>query len=491
MKSDLRVLFLAAEADPYVKIGGLGDFAGSLPPALLALGDLDVRLAIPFHGAIHRRHLELKRVAAFELPHPTGPQHAEILETSYQGLPVYLVGGTPINPDGPVYTPDNLADGFKFTFFSLAVLEFLHRIDWAPHIIHANDWHTSPAIYALSLGNDAFYRETATILGLHNLPYMGNGAGPALASFGLSPALGSALPWWAQDFPLPLGLLAADQIVAASPNYALEVLTPEFGSGLDDFLHTRADTVSGILNGIDVTSWDPTADQALAMRYSVDTLDERTHNKSVLVEEFGLDSNPRLPLIAMVTRMDPQKGIDLLPEALNRVSDLGWQIILLGTGMPAMEDIARAVERQYQRRVRAAIRFDALLSRRIYAGADLLLLPSRYEPCGLAQMIAMRYGCVPVARATGGLRDTIIDHSPAQVGTGFLFPAASSISLANAIRRAINVFNTPETWRHIQQNGMRQDFSWERFARQYKDLYHQVYTRKIEQSQTTADKDHG
>lgn len=486
MHSDMKILLLAAEADPFIKVGGLGDVAGSLPIALKATCGMDVRLVIPFHGAIQRKAFDWKRIASFDVPKPGKPVRAEALETDVHGVPVYLITGAPIPADAPVYTSNAGADAYKFTFFSLAALELARQLDWTPDLIHANDWHTAPALYALYLrrDQDRFFKNTATLLGLHNLPYLGEGAGAALSSYGLPPAYDSTLPWWAQDMPLPLGLLAADQIVAASPTYAQEIMTPEFGSGLERFLTSRADSISGILNGINQDQWDPRHDEALTARYGADNLESRRDNKTALLREFGLREDPEIPLLAMVTRMDPQKGIDLVPAALHKIARQRWNAILLGTGVPEIEEAVRELEVEFQGRLRAAIRFDAMLSRRIYAGADMLLIPSRYEPCGLTQMIAMRYGCLPLARATGGLKDTIQDYQPDHPGTGFLFSRANAKDFAKALRRALHLYPQRSEWIKLQQIGMRQDFSWGRFARQYAELYQTVINRRRRQVQT-------
>jgi starch synthase len=483
----LRVLFLAAEADPFIKIGGLGDIAGSLPRALHNLSrretqgiEIDIRLVIPFHGAIQRQAYPLRTVANFDIPYQDGHTPVEVLHLDMDGLPVYMIGGALIDPDEPVYTQDAAADGLKFAFFSLAALKLARQLDWRPHLLHANDWHTAPAIYALSLIRlqDAFFQETISLLGLHNLPYMGIGADEALSQFGLPPATGSTLPEWAQHTPLALGLLAADHIVAVSPTYAQEILTPQFGSGLDEFLRAHAGKISGILNGIDQERWDPSSDQALAVNYDRQNLSSRLANKTAIQDEFDLDKDARLPLMALVSRMDPQKGVDLLPAALHQLrmepayAGRPWQMIILGTGDPTLEAAVRRLEASFPWQVRTAIRFDAALSRRIYAGADMLLIPSRYEPCGLTQMIAMRYGCVPVACATGGLKDTIQDYGQSQDSTGFLFEEPTSEALTEAIGRALNVYSSPNAWQGLQQRGMQRDFSWKRFARQYFDLYH-------------------
>jgi starch synthase len=335
-------------------------------------------------------------------------------------------------------------------------------------------------VYALGLNREpgSFFSNTVTLLGVHNLPYLGVGAGEAMVAFGLPPAVQSDLPWWAQKMPLPLGLLAADEIVAPSPTYAREILTEEFGSGLQDFLSAQQQKITGILNGINTETWDPEQDQALATRYNIQTLPQRMVNKKALQEEFGLEVNPGIPLLGMVTRMDPQKGVDLVPEALDLISDEPWQAIILGTGVTTLEAAVRRLEARYPQRVRAVIRFDTQLSRRVYGGADALLIPSRYEPSGLTQMIAMRYGCVPIARATGGLRDSIRDCGQNSDCTGFLFSEVSPESLAGALRRALTLFKDQQSWQRLQKMGMAEDFSWQGSARKYLELYDRLVRRR-------------
>ncbi len=480
MDPDLNVLFLAAEAEPLVKIGGLGDVAGSLPKALRSLkkpaakfGALDVRLVIPVHGGVDLEEYGFRPAAKFAVPRAGEPIPAEAWHTELDGVPVYGIVGPLIVPEDPVYSADPGVDGPKFTFFSLAALELARSLDWRPHVLHANDWHTAPAVYWLALHRERsqFFADTASILEVHNLPYLGVGAESALASFDLPPATGSALPRWARRLPLPLGLLAADHIVTVSPGYAAEILTPEFGSGLEGFLRTRADSITGILNGLDLTRWDPANDPHVPVQFSDAELAHRVRNKIALQAALDLPPEPDLPVIAMITRLDHQKGVDIALEALRKIADRDWQAVILGTGDPGLERSTRSLASEHKNRVRALIQFDPALSRKIYAGADMMLIPSRYEPCGLTQMIAMRYGCVPVARATGGLRDTIRDYDHDAKGTGFLFQAADSDALASALRRSLDRYSDKRRWIGIQRRGMREDFSWERSARRYANLY--------------------
>jgi len=480
--NSLRVLFIASESAPFVKIGGLGDVAGSLPRALRALASLDspenspavdVRLAIPFHAAIPRQDYALQRVAAFSIDHMSGRIPAEAYLTEVMGVPVYLIASPAFPPNAPVYSNDWGFDAHKYIFFSLATLELARALEWPPDVVHANDWHTAAAVYALSLRRpyDPFFHHTATLLGLHNLPYMGMGGSFPLYAFYLPPTTNPALPEWARHLPLPLGLAAADHIVAVSPGYAQEILTAEYGAGLENFLRTRAADISGILNGLDGDAWRPDCDQQLSASYRFDDLGPRQINKSALCSELGLQVDPAVPLLAMVSRLDYQKGIDLAIQALRQVASLpqAWQVIVLGTGLPMLEASLLALQQTYPNRVRVITSFDVALSRRIYSGADVLLIPSRYEPCGLTQMIAMRYGCVPLARATGGLRDTIRDDGAA--GTGYLFEAPTPEAMAATLGRMLVDYANPDLWQAMQINGMRQDFSWDRSARAYLARY--------------------
>jgi len=480
--SKLNVLFVASEADPLVKVGGLGDVAGSLPaflrqiPEESGLPELDVRLAIPFHPSIRQKVKDARLVAKFEVPHPSGPLPAQAYQTEVNGVPVYLISGAYIPEEGPVYSPDHRVDALKYVFFSLAVLELPKALNWPVDILHANDWHTALSPYILSLRKkqDPFYRSTGSMLSVHNLPFMGAGAEKVVTEFGIPSVRDSHMPVWSWQIPLPMGLQAADKIVAVSPTYAEEILTPEFGCDLQEFLKTRRRALSGILNGLDTRNWDPQTDDEIPARFSVDDLPARTANKQALQGEFDLEAEPEVPLLILIGRFDRQKGVDIALSGLKLVKDLPWQIIMLGTGDPLLEESAHRMEAELHGKVRAALRFDARLARRMYAGGDILLMPSRYEPCGLAQMIAMRYGCLPLARATGGLRDTITDDPTDKTSTGFLFAAASPEAFAKRLSRALEQYQNREAWQAMQLRGMLQDFSWQKSAIDYAKIYLEI-----------------
>jgi len=478
MGRPLQILFLAAEAAPFVKIGGLGDVAGSLPQALGNLPDPpDVRMVLPYYSNLNLADNQTEPLASFTIQENGQELLAEAYRVLNQEVPVYLINGEPIQRSTSVYSDDGYQDGRKFTFFSMAAMELAKSLKWQPDVLHAHDWHASPAVYNLKLirNSDAFYSDTKSLLTVHNLPYMGYGAGKALVSFGLPPAQDSDLPDWAQYLPLPLGLYAADKINTVSNGYAQEMLTPEFGAGLDGYLTTRKDDLSGILNGLDAMSWNPEVDSEIPHNYGKGEFTVRQKNKSALLSELGLESKSGTPLLAMINRMDSQKGVDLVPDALRRLQNRGWQAVILGTGDPDLEEQSRQLDRDLPQ-VRSVLRYDAGLARRIYAGADMMLIPSRYEPCGLTQMIAMRYGCVPVARATGGLKDTIGDYDRETVSqsTGFLFYEARADDLAGALRRALEVYHDKRRWRGLQRRGMKKNFSWKKSAEKYFRLYQQV-----------------
>jgi starch synthase len=271
-----------------------------------------------------------------------------------------------------------------------------------------------------------------------------------------------------------MGLASADYITTVSPTYAREILTPEFGCDLQDFLQMRSGSIAGILNGLDEKSWDPALDKALAENFDLQNLEKREIDKQALLDEYVLPKIQEMPLLILISRMDRQKGVDLVVEGLRLVAGLPWQAILLGTGEPSLEAACRQLEAEFPYRVRAVVRFDAALSRRMYAGGDMLLMPSRYEPCGLAQMIAMRYGCLPVARSTGGLRDTVIDTQVPESSTGFLFEDSTPAALAAALRHAIAAYKDRQGWQARQRCAMGQDFSWQRSAQAYAMLYNRL-----------------
>ena len=471
MSQTINILFLAAEAEPFVKVGGLGDVAGSLPRALRALssqvtGDikLDLRLVLPLHSVI--RQNSLRPLGIYSIPRGKSEVQVEAFEGVLEGMPVYFISGEPIRASGSVYSSNNKLDAEKYAFFSFAALELPNQINWNPDIIHANDWHTALASYGNLVKRwDEKTRRVFSIVTIHNLPFMGPDVTETLEAYGL-PLANTDLPVWARVMPMPLGLWASDAIVAVSPTYAEEILHAEFGCGLQDFFRNRSDSLRGILNGLDTVSFNPETDPALAANFIADSLSVRPRDKAALQERVGLPILPDVPLLGMVTRMDPQKGVDIALKGLRMLDKYDWQFVLLGAGDAKLEALARRLQQDRPDRVRVETRYDAKLARQIYGGADIFLMPSRYEPCGTSQMISMRYGCIPLVRAVGGLHDTVTDSE-----TGFVFVDTKVKSFNDTVRRAMKLYPDRARWENLQKAGMALDFSWPKSASKYFELY--------------------
>lgn len=476
MPGSTNVLFLAAEAEPFIKVGGLGDVAGSLPrflrslPAEITHGAvIDARLVLPLHAVIRAERHGLRPLLVFSVRRNGLPVSVQVMSAQFDGMPVYLLDAEPISSVGSVYSMDPSMDGEKYAFFSMAALELTRHLDWRVNVIHANDWHTALSCYALLLGRrKGEYSGVVSVLTVHNLPFSGPPLDKQLSELNLE-EVQTGLPGWAKSRPLALGLWAADAIVAVSPTYAREIQTAVWGAGLDRYLRARHESLHGILNGIDAESFNPAVDPAIGSNYGLPTLGKRRANKIALQIRLGLPVDADVPLFSVVSRLDPQKGIDLLAAAMRKLRDLNWQAVVLGTGLPRLERAVKRLEQEFEGRVRVEIRFDAGLARQIYAGADALLMPSRYEPCGLSQMIAMRYGCLPIVSSVGGLNDSVVDGQ-----TGFHMGSPTSARLAVAVRRAVGLLADKEAWARMQRAAMAQDFSWTASASKYFGLYQQL-----------------
>lgn len=476
MTKTRNILFLAAEAAPFVKIGGLGDVAGALPQALRALPEedangyfLDVRLAIPLHMVIRSESATLRPVTTFSLKRAGTDVTVQVFATKVGDFPVYFIAGDPITSSASVYSPNASLDGEKYTFFSLAALEMAKYLDWQPDIIHANDWHTALAAYALKLKHhQGEMKARKAVLSIHNLPFLGPDLTGKMAAYRL-PLTETDLPKWARAMPMPLGLWAAEKNIAVSPSYAKELLTKKEGAGLESFLQKHQDSLAGIINGIDTDSFDPATDKAIANNFSAERLDERAWNKAALQQILGLEINSSIPLFGIVSRMETQKGIDTALDALGKLKGEFWQAIILGTGDPVLEKKAKRLAAKYADRIKVEIRYDDRLARKIYAGSDIFLMPSRYEPCGLSQMIAMRYGCLPIVRGVGGLKDTVKDGE-----TGFVYEGDRPKDLIKAINAALEIYKEDAHWRSLQRNAMAENFSWRASAKKYAALYEKV-----------------
>ena len=469
----MNVLFASFEMSPLAKVGGLGDVAGSLPQALRARG-AEVRVAMPMHGIIDRKKLDAQLVLSdVKVPWPGGDQRANLWFTKSRGVPVYLVQNEHYFERPKVYGYDDDLD--RTLFFCDAMLACAPHLGFRPDVIHAQDWHAAMLLSRLAVAPHP-WDAAGRVYTIHNLALQGNfehdwaqrhGIGPAQLVMPHGVDGGLAYSCMAQ------GILHADRVNTVSDTYAREILTPEYGAGLDPLLRAREDVLSGIVNGIDYDEFNPATDAALAQRYDADSLERRTDNRHALRREMGLPDRAGVPLFGVVTRLFAQKGIDLVAEAFQwALHDHPCQLVVLGTGDQVVHDMLTRLQDRYPEQLSVRLDFDPPLGQRIYAGCDVFLMPSRYEPCGLGQLISLRYGAVPLVRRTGGLADTVEDADPALThGTGFMFDDATPEALRGCVERAINAWLNQDGWRAMQERGMRQDWSWNRAAGQYLSLY--------------------
>jgi starch synthase len=487
MHAPLRVLFIAAEAEPFIKVGGLGDYGGSLPKAISEIAQpdkssIDIRVVLPYHNGIELHIPSFTKVVKIQVRTKSGYAKGIVYQFNHHEILYYIIKRLG-NPSGyeNVYNIIQIDDARKYIFFSLACLELIKVLNWAPDIIHANDWHTAISVYELSQRKkeDKFYRSIRSLLTIHNLPYVGEGSQPVLSEYRLSPLRSKLFPSWAKFLPLSMGLKTADEIVAVSPTYAEELKENEFGNGFVQFFMENTFKTTGILNGINTSLWDPQSDHYLNQNYSTKNLEDRNLNKLKILEEFGFEKKLDKPLLILISRLTTQKGIDILLQGLPAVLDDDWSAIFLGRGQPEIEKALKELESKIHDRFKVILEFNNPLAHRLYASGDILLMPSLYEPCGLSQLIAMHYGCIPVARCVGGLKDSIITK-PAALRTGYLFEKADVPSFSQILRKALSDFGDAKKWELIQKRAMSVDFSWNKSAGLYVDLYRTMLTKNIE-----------
>jgi starch synthase len=477
----IRVLFASSEVEPFYKVGGLGDYSGSLPNALASLSlindkKIDIRVVVPLHDPSTIDAFSLSEEFSISFDSRSGTVTGIVYSAFFNGITHYFI--RQIKPEilsTDVYDSNQHINALKFAFFSIACIKMLSHLDWQPDILHANDWHSALIINQLNhlqIMNDK--GETIrTVLAIHNMPFMGHGSEKILQNFMINPISINTIPDWAQYLPLPMGIASADKIVAVSPTYAEELKTNYFAYGLENYFIENKEKLTGIINGIDTKQWDPSTDKFILQNFSFKSIQRRIKNKYTLLDDLGLDTNSERPLLIVISRLENQKGIDLILDTLTSITDLNWNAIILGSGHHGYEHAFRALEREQPSRIRAFIEYNATLARKLYSSGDMILMPSLYEPCGLSQMIAMRYGCVPIAHAVGGLKDSIITE-PEIKRTGFLFDNPTSSDFTTCIKTAFNIYQNKDGWRTIQINGMKMDYSWSRSAKKYADLYHEL-----------------
>ena len=478
--SRLRLLFATSECAPLVKTGGLADVSAALPVALARLG-IDVRMLLPAYRQVLAQLPQCREIA--RLASSANLPAARLLQCrTDSGVPLYALDCPEFydRPGGP-YQDETGSDwsdnALRFGLLSRAAALLAgggSPLDWRPQVLHCNEWQTALAPAYLRYGA---HTPAAALVTIHNLAFQGIFEPELLAALGL-PAESfrpDGVEYYGKLSFLKAGLQYADAITTVSPGYAQEIQGEELGFGLQGLLAARKDRLYGILNGIDTAMWDPANDPLIACRYSADTLAAKAGNKRALRERLGLADTPDVPLFAVVSRLTEQKGLDWLLEIAPQLLALPAQLALLGGGEPEFERSFRALAQRHPRQVSATIGFDETLAHLIEAGADAFLMPSRFEPCGMNQMYSQRYGTPPIVRATGGLADTVVDCTQANLAagsaSGFVFHEASAAALLAALGRAAGAWRDNAIWRALQKNGMARDFSWDASARRYAEIY--------------------
>lgn len=483
MDEKLTVWFAASEAAPFFKAGGLGDVAGALPQALERENGVEMKVILPLYASMpdqFRQHL--RNVENFTVKVGWREQYCGIKTLHHAGVDYYFIDNEYYFGRSALYGYED--DGERFAFFSQAIIEAMDQLNEYPDLIHCNDWHTAviPVLLKDKYGWSEKFDQIKTVLTIHNLQFQG-----IYDQFVLSDWFGigynafhyHGLEFYNQVNLLKGGIYYSDQVTTVSPNYAKEIMTPEFGNGLEGALKDNAWKMHGILNGLDTEVYDPKTNPALAYHYSVEKKENKKKNKQFLHNKVGLPEKEETLLIGIVTRLTEQKGIQLLQPLFDRLSKRDLQIVILGTGERWMEEMVWNAQNRYPEKIKSILAFDSTLAQQIYAGADLFLMPSAFEPCGLAQMNAMVYGTLPLVHETGGLFDTVIPYnSVTGAGDGFSFYEFNPEIMLQMIDHALFVFKEEkEQWEIMMDRAMQKDFSWKKAAGKYLNLYQTAINR--------------
>ena len=486
----MKILIATSEAVPFAKTGGLADVSGALPAALRALGH-DVRLALPRYRSVSLEKFMLRPLLEeMAVMFPGNAQVGSILHSTLPGtdIPAYFVRQDAYFDRDGLYGekgadyPDN-AD--RFAFYCMAALWTLKGLAWQPDVIHCNDWQTALIPTYLKnlpvLRNDSFYDRIRTLYTIHNLAYQGAFPPGVLPKIGLDQSVyhPEGLEFYGKVNLMKSGIVYSDALSTVSKTYAQEIQTKEFGAGLEGILRARADRLHGIMNGIDYTIWNPEIDEFIPAHFSARDLRGKAKCKKALQKAVGLPEDGQVPLIGMISRLDKQKGFDLLEENLPKIVRMDVQLAILGTGDPKYHAMLEEAAKKYPKKISANLKFDNTLAHLIEAGSDMFLMPSRYEPCGLNQLYSLRYGTIPIVRKTGGLADSIVDATAKTLksgeATGFVFEEYEADAMHAAFKRAVDLHRKkPDQWRQLIQNAMSKDFSWDHSAREYETLFRKI-----------------
>jgi starch synthase len=481
MPGSLRVVIVASEVVPFAKTGGLADVAGALPVALARMGH-QVSVIMPRYPMVERAVRSLEKVSeGLTVPMGSSIEQGAVWSARLAPkTPVYFIEQQAYFDRDALYTsasgdyPDNAQ---RFAFFAKAALEACRALKLQPDIIHCHDWQTAliPAYLKVAFPHDPVFASIGSLLTIHNIAYQGLFSPEVMEFLQLPPHTYSpdGVEFYGRVSYLKAGIVYADLINTVSQRYSQEIQTPEFGCGLDGILRYRGQDVSGISNGIDDREWNPATDRLIAARYTAANLSGKMLCKRDLLTTFGLSPEwLNAPVVGMVSRLVDQKGFDLIETAIHRMLALDIGLVVLGVGEARYEDLLRQMRARYAGKIGVAIGVDNVLAHKIEAGSDIFLMPSRFEPCGLNQMYSLRYGTVPVVRATGGLDDNVEAYDAVSGrGTGFKFEAYDAEALLAALQRAVTLYRDRASWEGLMQRGMQADFSWAQSARAYSDLY--------------------
>ena len=477
----MKVLFAASEAHPFIKTGGLGDVMGALPQSLTELG-VEARVVIPKYKNIKDELKQnLQFIKWFTVPVGWRNQYCGVFQYKYKDVVYYFIDNEYyFNRDGLYGYYD---DGERFAFFNRAVLEFIKEIDWKPDIINCNDWQTGmvPVLLNLEYKNNEFYSNMKTVFSIHNLLFKGSfvpNVLPELFGYDYMPLTNGSVELNGSVSFLKGGINYSDQITTVSNTYAEEIKTQQYGEGLDGLLRCKSDFLKGIVNGIDYEEFDPEKDNLIFKNFTWDSISDKVENKLSLQKELGLPQRAETPMIGLISRLTHQKGCDLIVSIIDRLLQKDIQFVVLGTGDYWYEETFKNLQYRYPDKVSANIKFDNSLAHKIYAATDMFLMPSLFEPCGLGQLIALRYGSIPIVRETGGLKDTISPYNKyTGIGNGFGFKNFNSNELMQIIEYALTIYDDKDAWNNIIRQAMDSDNCWEKSSMQYKLLYEDVVKR--------------
>ncbi|MCK8827182.1 glycogen synthase GlgA [Natroniella acetigena] len=479
MKKELKILFVSSEVAPFAKTGGLADVAGSLPQAIKRLGH-DIRVVMPEYSQIPNEYLEkLKHILHFRTKVGWRDNYVGINKLDNIGVTTYFIDNKNYFDRESLY--ENPDQHIQFTYFCRAILEMLPKIGFKPDIIHCNDWQTGPLSIMLKEDYQMYdyYKDIKTVYTIHNLRYQGQFGREILSDVlcldGKHWDSGVLRHDGAVNY-MKMGINMSDIVNTVSKTYAEEIKTSEFGEGLDYVMRMNADDLYGIINGIDYEQYDPETDQRIYSNYSADNLEGKYVNKKRLQEEMGLPVRQDIPVIGLVSRLVDQKGLDLIEEIIyDLLNETELQFIMLGTGQARYEEMFNIVAQDFPDKMAANIKYDVNIAQKIYAGSDMFLMPSKYEPCGLGQLFSLRYGTIPIVRETGGLNDTIQPYNEVTgVGNGFHFSSYDANELLYTIRRAVLVYHQQKTWNRIVKRAMKADHSWKNSAQGYLEIYYKL-----------------